>query len=223
MDILSAILACSLYRDDALVRAIAETNSHGNPYAVVDATMAAQSDTPRPEPRSLASALELMKTIASLGGEPLVGIMQIPASWAPIYSKRPQDLFDPCTNVAVATAKLSDLNYQCRRGDEPAARKRTRFPPRLTENLEQHRPCVIHGYASAIRMPEFELVVQLELAHQRKSDSRGSRSWAAPILFEAARSGSSSDHDRLLFEVPADEPTLIDPFATDATVQRGAP
>ena len=44
MDVLTAILACSLYRDDALVRAIAESNSRGNPYSLVDATTASDPD-----------------------------------------------------------------------------------------------------------------------------------------------------------------------------------
>ena len=35
MDLMATILACSLYRDEGLVRAIAESNSRGNPYAVL--------------------------------------------------------------------------------------------------------------------------------------------------------------------------------------------
>src|SRR5579862_4978196 len=40
MDVLSTILACSLYlEDDSIVRAIAESNSQSNPYFVLDASI----------------------------------------------------------------------------------------------------------------------------------------------------------------------------------------
>ena len=56
MDLLNTILACSLYlADDDLVRAIAQSNSHSNPYFVEDATLViAEVDPacrPRPRPR----------------------------------------------------------------------------------------------------------------------------------------------------------------------------
>jgi hypothetical protein len=213
MDILSAILACSFYRDDALVRAIAETNSHGNPYAVVDATLAASSDTPRPEPRSLGAAVELTTSIASLGGFPLLGLMQVPASWAIVYGKQPSDLFNPCINIMVGTAKLSDLDYECGREERLRARKPIRGRPKAAATSEARRHCVMRKYAQAIQMQEFELVLTVELEHQRPANE-GASIFQAPIVFEGRSSTERlADADRLLFNVATDESALVDPFA----------
>jgi hypothetical protein len=167
MDVLTAILACSLYRDDALVRAIAESNSHGNLYSVVDATLAAADGARHPERKSLEAALALASDIAFLGGEPLVGFMQLPVTWASVNRKEIGELFDPCANIAIGTAKLSDLSYECRHADAIAARKKNRPPPTTAETSPKRRACIIHAYALAIRMPEFEVVVHLELEHQQ--------------------------------------------------------
>jgi hypothetical protein len=213
MDILSAILACSLYRDDALVRAVVQTNSHGNPYAVVDATLAELSDAPRPEPRSAAAATELATNIAALRELPLLGLMQVPASWATIYGKQLRDLFDPCINVTVGTAKLSDLDYQCARAEKVKMRKPTPRQSNARPKVESRRHCVIRKYADAIRMPEFALVVSVELEHQRGEPTLVAGIVQAPIFFDGHPSPEGdSGKDMLLFETTA-ESALVDPFA----------
>jgi type IV secretory pathway protease TraF len=56
MDLPATILACSLYFDDDLVRAIAESTSHANPYFVTDVGIELTAVIP-PDPRTLDDAL----------------------------------------------------------------------------------------------------------------------------------------------------------------------
>jgi hypothetical protein len=219
MDVLTAILACSLYRDEGLVRAIAETNSHGNPYAVIDATFASDADAPRPQPRSFDAAVALATDVSKLGGEPLLGLMQVPAAWASVYGKEGRDLFDPCLNIAIGTAKLSDLDYECWRAEVGGARSNRRAAPRFESASTTRRRCVVHKYAAAIHMPEFEIVLRLELEHQRAAPITR-RASNSPVLFETCSSSSrAASHCRLLFTLLAEDDGLVDPFEADPSVE----
>ena len=157
MDVVAAVLACSLYPgDDALVRALAESNSHGNPFFVVDPTVDPSED-PRPEPRSAAEALERAEEVRSKQAVPLLGLLEVPPPWLAAFGRSLADGFDPCTNVAVGTAYLSAFDRECNR--EWPARRRRASPER--------RACVLHRYADALRMPDLVDVVTLELRLQR--------------------------------------------------------
>jgi hypothetical protein len=150
------------------VRAIAETNSRGNPYAVLDATLRGDSAEQPLSPRSLEAAVAATDKVLTLYGQPLIGLMQVPIMWARRYQKMPEELFDPCTNLAVGTAKLSELQYECL---HPVKAHRKNGHPDVAKTVVSTtvRRCVLHRYAQAIRMPELELVVSLELEHQRQT------------------------------------------------------
>jgi hypothetical protein len=121
MDLLSAVLACSLHADSNVVAAIAIASSHGNPYAVLDAN-AEQGyedigiDEPRPAKSVIGSADEGLveaTRISAQGGAPLLGLLAVPPGWAAMFQRSVRDLFDPCINIAVASAMLSNFEYEC--------------------------------------------------------------------------------------------------------------
>src|SRR5437016_896493 len=106
MDILTAVLACSLYADDGLVRAIVQSTSLSNPYAVFDvAEEESIDDPPPPLPRTVEDALTRLSKINERGGTVLVGLMQVPPTWAVLFGREPRDLFDPCINISIGTAR----------------------------------------------------------------------------------------------------------------------
>jgi hypothetical protein len=215
MDLLTAILACSLYWDDDLVRAMAESNSRGNPYAVVDgaATLDDMALDTSPPPRSLDAALASMGAIVSRGGSPLLGWMQVPVSWAEVYGKPRESLLDPCTNLEVGTARLSEFDYECARDERPGGSRRGEPPDHIRRFSASRRICITQKYASAIGMPEFERVVSLELRFQGSMAARAPNILARPAAEPAhAPSGSSWAGRRLFFGVTNAEPTLVSPF-----------
>jgi hypothetical protein len=156
-----------------------------------------------------------MEKIVELGGEPVLGLMQVPAPWAAVFHKQPQELFDPCTNIAIATAKLSELEYDCSR---PAKSNRRNSAAHFKVADAIHiRPCVAHKYAQAIGVPEFELVVLLELRHQSSSGRAGPAEMSATSILGIDRAPAHSG-DQLFFEVvtPAPPSPLVNPFANVA-------
>lgn len=171
MDLLTAILACSLYpSDDALVRAIAQSNSHGNQFAVIDAASTADAEAPPPEPRSLEAAMARLEAIQGQGGRPLLGWMQLPLGWVTMFGRKPRDAFDPCVSVSIGTAMLSAFDYEC--GSDPAVRRSARAKGRGPQHrepapLSSRRDCIVRKYGDAVAMSDFRLVIALELKYQR--------------------------------------------------------
>jgi hypothetical protein len=184
MDLLTVILACNLYTaDEPLVRAIAQSNSHSNTFSVIDPAMDyRQVDVP-PEPKTLDAALARLEDVTSKGGRPLLGLMQVVPSWMANYGREPRDAFDACINVSVGTAMLSAFDHECAAGGaraEPLGRARRRLPAAVT--LPPQRACVVRKYGQAIGMPDFELLITLELGGQRPAPPRGAPT-DAPITF----------------------------------------
>jgi hypothetical protein len=196
MDLLTALLACNLYTtDEPLVRAIAQTNSHGNPYAVVDAAMDyTRVDIPA-EPRTLQDAEKRLSDITGSGGRPLLGLMQIPPAWLATFGRDTADAFDVCVNISIGSAMLSAMDHECAaagaRDGAGSTRRRRRLPS--AETLNPRQACVVRKYGEAIGMPEFELLIRLELGVQRPG-TRGAVPLDAPIVFaDATTGGSGSD------------------------------
>jgi hypothetical protein len=187
MDVLAAILTCSLHGDDALVRAIVD-NAHDNPFAVLTPELDAATD---PQPHTLDAAVAQLKAAAADGGEPRLGLMQVPAPWASAFGRKPQDLFEPCINISIGTAMLSEFDYVC------AKSKPTQAPAAAAAR----RACTLRLYAEAIRMPELVTVAMLGIRYQRAPPTLPSD---API-FPSTPTGRAWGSDCLLVPAPSEE------------------
>lgn len=164
MDVLSVIATCGLHGDVTLVIAMAMMFSHGNPYMVQDVAKDADDAYVEEEgeslrlpvarapkaPRTRAEAEAQLRSIVSDKGAPVVGLLPVPVSWAGIFGRTPSELFNPCVNVSIATAKLSEFEYEC------GGSKGT-------------RDCVLQRYAEAAAMEDFGQDVTDELDMQGMS------------------------------------------------------
>jgi hypothetical protein len=177
MDVLAAILACSLYpNDDALVRAIM-AEAHANPDFVYDPTLDPSSTDVPPEPRSPSLALARAQEVQAKQAIPLLGLLSIPPAWLVAFGRSLADAFDPCTNVAIGTAYLSAFDSDCSHD--------TGRPPHRPVTGTERRACVLRRYAEALDMPELVLVVNLELRSLRG---------APPTVFEAPIFAAAPEH-----------------------------
>jgi hypothetical protein len=109
MDVLAIILACSLHPDDTFVRTLVDVQSGGNVYFVGDLATLKTNDALA----SPAAALRFAEELRRHGGKPAVGLLGIPLAWAGRYGRAPIELFDGCTNVAVATAAFAEYQERC--------------------------------------------------------------------------------------------------------------
>jgi hypothetical protein len=111
MDPFALILACSLYPDEHLVRAMVEASSQGNATFVADiATLVTYDRSSSP-----ADAHLLVAELERQGGRPIVGLLGLPPSWVNRAGKSQADLFDACTNLKIGTAVLADHYQTCLR------------------------------------------------------------------------------------------------------------
>ncbi|HLK41418.1 MAG TPA: hypothetical protein VKU41_31935, partial [Polyangiaceae bacterium] len=76
----------------------------------------------------------------------------------------PEELFDPCINVSIGTAMLSEFDYGCARV-KPGGRGAGQ--PSVG-GLVARRTCALHRYADAIRLPDL-VTVTLDLRYQSGS------------------------------------------------------
>jgi len=201
MDLLTAILTCSLYAsDDAVVRAIAEGPSGGNPYLVLDPVADAAEAGPSPLPKNETEATARAKGLIAQGGRPLLGLLELLPAWLDLFGRPLSSAFDPCVNIAIGTAMLSEFDHQC------AASARSRGQAPLLERVNR-RACVLRRYESAIGSDDFEGVILLELSVQRPLTPSIED---APILSPVTAPHWGSD--QLLVQMPlARAPTATGP------------
>jgi hypothetical protein len=179
MDLLTTILACSLYpADDALVRAIAEGPSGNSPYLVVDAAADPTQLDAAPAPKTKAEAVARTQAILAKGGRPLLGLLQVPPAWLGVFGRQMPSAFDPCTNIAVATAMLSEFDFECRASTGPAQGRN------LALEHVNRRACVLRRYEAETGSVDLESAVLLELSLQRPMQADIA---AAPILLGDAQ------------------------------------
>jgi hypothetical protein len=158
---LAALLACSLYADDALVTAIAD-NVEQNPLSIVTPDEHSDSDAAGTAPSTIDQARAKLGEIMARGGSPLLGLMQVPPAWARTFGREPEELFDACVNVSIGTAMLSEFDYACARHVRTARAGAVRLAV-----ADSRRRCVADRYADAIGMPEVATVVTLDLRYSR--------------------------------------------------------
>ncbi|MFM2322719.1 MAG: hypothetical protein RLZZ225_872 [Pseudomonadota bacterium] len=106
MDLVTLVLACSLYADNSITYAMVQTGTQNNPLVVtVDGT---------PQTfKSMPLAIRYTQRQIAEGKKVAIGLMQISSQWLPEIAARPSDLFRPCKNLVVATQILEKLRLQC--------------------------------------------------------------------------------------------------------------
>jgi len=120
MDVLAIILACSVYPDETLVRAMVDLGSQRNPHFVGDLSTMATYDGLR----SRSDARRVVRELERGGGQPLLGLLALPPAWARHYGQSTDSLFDGCMNVWIGTTALASHYEACRQDHAPRA------PPR---------------------------------------------------------------------------------------------
>jgi hypothetical protein len=138
--VLTLVLSCSVHLDDNLVAALAYRFSKGKQFFVGDLSTLDTYESAK----DVGEARQLVVSIQAAGGRPAVGYMAVPVSWAARFGRSPDDLFDGCTNIGVATAMLSEYDRLCTAGPSgrraPAAGSRRRHP---TPPPSARRACVL--------------------------------------------------------------------------------
>ena len=192
MDLLATILTCSLYAsDDALVRAIAEGPSGKNPYFVLNTAVDPADAIPLAAPRSETEATAQSAALVAQGGRPVLGLLELPPAWLGAFGRPLAGAFDPCINIAIGTAMLSEFDAACA----------SKVPPqgpwaRMLERTNR-RACVLHRYEAAIGVVDFADAIELELSAQQPASAAIED---APIF--ARPSARTWGPDRLLVYLP---------------------
>jgi hypothetical protein len=148
VDITALLLACSVHPDEALLSAIAHVHGRGNPYAVIDVSgvMVDQDEHGLATASSPKAARAAVERIIGKGGEPVLGLLPVRPEWAIDFGKT----LDPCTDIAVGSAKLSELDSACRtRGREQAAERRS---------------CTLDLYGRSLGLPALQRAVLADLS-----------------------------------------------------------
>ena len=190
MDLLATILTCSLYAsDDAVVRAIAEGPSGKNPYFVVNTAAPAAEAVVTATTEN--EATRRSRELIAGGGRLLLGLLEVPPSWLDAFGQPLAGAFDPCINVAIGTAMLSEFDAEC--ADKvPARTERARMLARTNR-----RVCVLRKYEAAIGAEDFADAILLELSVQHPASARVED---APIF--APPSARTWGPDRVLVRLP---------------------
>jgi conjugative transfer signal peptidase TraF len=146
VDLLAIVLACSLHPDDTLVTTLVDVQSGGNIYFVGDLATLKTNDTLTSSEAALRFAEELRRH----GGRPAVGLLGVPLDWAYRYGRSPIELFDGCTNIAVATAAFAEYQDRCSPNRPHADRPRSggrRRRGRRTFEASVTRSCILALFA----------------------------------------------------------------------------
>lgn len=108
MDMVTLILACSLYPNNALPYAMIQTGSAGNPLTV--RTRHAQKSF-----KQVNEAITYTQHALDRGEPVWAGVMQVSSRW--FTQQQPKvslaELFEPCKNVVIATSILNQLALRC--------------------------------------------------------------------------------------------------------------
>jgi hypothetical protein len=144
MDLLTTITACSLAKDFTLVLAMAMTFSQGNVLTVKDAAELANPPLYDPlveqdaeqMPSTRDAALVKLARLRAVGASPVMGLIPVPPEWAAQFQRAMPELLDPCINISIGSAMVSQFEYEC--GPKAA------------------RACVLQRYAQAAGLEGFD-------------------------------------------------------------------
>ena len=155
MNLATLLLGCSVHMDDPLLLSVIHAHSSGNPYAVMNVDVAVLDGQDEPAsmvtpPSSRPTARDAVSRVLAAGGAPVVGLLPVRPQWAAEFGKTLEELFDPCNNVAVASAKVSEFDYLCRGTG-----------PHLSASVR--RACTLDRYGASVGLPALRIVVMADL------------------------------------------------------------
>ena len=139
MDLLTVALACSLYADEGLVRAIVAVQSGGNHLMVGDLTA-----LDNVFPQSRADAETALEKLLVQGRRVGLGLLGVPTDFVSFGESEPtpQELWDSCRNIQLGTERLADFDLECRRHNRV-----------LSQGSRRNRACVLRRLAVALGIP----------------------------------------------------------------------
>jgi hypothetical protein len=221
MDVLTVVLACSLHPDQELVRTLIEdAGGRQNAYFVGDLTSLNTYETLT----SKEQALGVVSDLERKGGRPAVGLFAVPVSWAGRFGRRPADLFDACTNVAIGTAVLAAHEATCRTELEARTRRRRKH---TTIPVEATRTCTLERYGAELGIANFSQAILKAMATRQLAaatlPSAGDEDGAperSPVFVDGSTESTLDDHawsSPLLYLAPSS------PTALEAERTNGAP
>lgn len=106
MDLVTLILACSLYTNNAIPYAMIQTDSKNDPLMVSVSNNSKHFTT-------TTEAIHYTQQQITQGQKVNIGLMQISSQWLPEIGAHAADLFRPCKNLVVATQIMNKLRLQC--------------------------------------------------------------------------------------------------------------
>lgn len=107
MDLVTLILACSLYADNTIPYAMIQTGTRNNSLVVT------VDDDNTKTFKTIPAAVQYTQTQIAQGKNLEIGLMQISSRWLPEIGAHASDLFRPCKNLVVATQILEKLRLKC--------------------------------------------------------------------------------------------------------------
>lgn len=107
MELVTMILACSLYSDNSIANAMLETGSQNNPLVVT------VDNSPTKSFKSADQAAQFATQQIQQGHDVSIGLMQIPSRWLKKDQAVPAELFMPCKNMVTATKILNAAQNDC--------------------------------------------------------------------------------------------------------------
>lgn len=111
MNLITMILACSMYSNNSITNSIIQLGSQNNAYAITTSDGKTQNFS------STADAAQFANSQISQGNAVNIGLMQIPSRWLKPYNVTATDLLRPCKNIVVATEILSDTTNECQQSN----------------------------------------------------------------------------------------------------------
>lgn len=114
MNLVTMVLACSLYPDNSITNAMVQVGSQNNPLTI---TISQNGNTATKTFKTEAEALNYANIQIAQGKVVDIGLLQIPNAWISQYpasmGANVAGLLRPCKNMIVATDLLNDATQQC--------------------------------------------------------------------------------------------------------------
>lgn len=107
MDLVTTILACSLYNDNSIINAMIKVGSQGKPLTISVANEPPKTFT------AANQAIQYANHQIQQGYEVDIGLMQIPSRWLSETHTTVSQLLAPCKNLVVASKILNRAMDQC--------------------------------------------------------------------------------------------------------------